>query len=342
MPDTTPPPRPPRSRLLTRACWCAVLLLALTLPARLLAGTSWMLDMLANFAPALAAAALLTALPVLLLRRWTAALTLLAIALTHLVWLASGRAPQANPGGAATLSVMSFNVRATNPRPDACAQLVATGPADVVVLIECPYRLATYLESSDAIRSAYPFRAMPEEAHEWNGAILSRYPLEHLALRDQLRAEGRRDELQRYRFQFLFQRSFIVHAPGGDAIVSGLWLTSPRSAARWRDGNQELRLAGEIIERYLRPRGLPILIACDLNATPSGWRSRELARAHGLRRSKPLSSPGSWPADRAAPARIAIDDVIVSAGVRVSEWRVLDDSAGSDHRPVVATLVLPK
>jgi endonuclease/exonuclease/phosphatase family metal-dependent hydrolase len=39
--------------------------------------------------------------------------------------------------------------------------------------------------------------------------------------------------------------------------------------------------------------------------------------------------------------RVAIDDVLVSPGVRVVGWRTLEMETGSDHVPVVAELVLP-
>ncbi len=340
VPDIRDIPRR-RIRLLDQFCWVLVLCSVVTLGLRAASGVAWPIAMLANFMPAQIVLLAACAILVLVLRRWRQASVIGLVAATQLVWLHTGRVPRAASGAPTSLSVMSFNVRATNPDLRACLSLVESEPADVVVLIECSHRLAQAIAGSPAISDAYPHRSLPTKAHQWNGAILSRYPMDLIPLRDELRSAGRRDELQRFRFHFMFQRSHIVHAPAGDVVVSGLWLTSPRTAARWRDGNHELRINGEILERYLKPLGLPILVACDLNAAPGSWRSTRLSRVHGLRRSIPLLAPGSWPADRSPPLRIAIDDVLATANARVVSWRVLDTPAGSDHLPVVVEFQVP-
>jgi endonuclease/exonuclease/phosphatase family metal-dependent hydrolase len=50
---------------------------------------------------------------------------------------------------------------------------------------------------------------------------------------------------------------------------------------------------------------------------------------------------GTWPSSLPPILRVAIDDVLVSDGIRVASWRTLERETGSDHVPVIAELLIP-
>ena len=94
-----------------------------------------------------------------------------------------------------------------------------------------------------------------------------------------------------------------------------------------------------VAERAIGIEG-PVVIAGDLNATR--W-SQPLADVlgQGALRSAGLGQglQGTWPAALWFTGMIPIDQILVSAGVYVSDFRVGVDT-GSDHRGVVADLRL--
>jgi endonuclease/exonuclease/phosphatase family metal-dependent hydrolase len=79
----------------------------------------------------------------------------------------------------------------------------------------------------------------------------------------------------------------------------------------------------------------------DLNASPGTVRTDDAWRIARVRRAKPLwAMSGTWPSWLPWPARVAIDDVLVSPGVGVRSWDVVGDACGSDHLPVVVELTI--
>jgi endonuclease/exonuclease/phosphatase (EEP) superfamily protein YafD len=92
--------------------------------------------------------------------------------------------------------------------------------------------------------------------------------------------------------------------------------------------------------------GGDVIMAGDFNATLDHFAGRgvdggDLGACHDAAREAGAAGLGTWPTDVPPMLGSPIDHVLASAAWRVAAFRVLDglDGSGSDHRPVVATLV---
>ncbi|MBY0262192.1 MAG: hypothetical protein K2Q20_07590, partial [Phycisphaerales bacterium] len=147
----------------------------------------------------------------------------------------------------------------------------------------------------------------------------------------------------------------VVERPGGPFAVIAAHPRSPRTEARWIEGNAVVTAIARAANGFRR-QGLPVVVLADLNATPTGSRSRQLYIQAGLRRCKPvLNFDGTHPHqvtrtlsvtdnrvlfDARWPARIAIDDAITSPGIEVRGWSVWP-ALGSEHSPILMELSVP-
>lgn len=91
--------------------------------------------------------------------------------------------------------------------------------------------------------------------------------------------------------------------------------------------------------------GEDVIMAGDFNATLDHFAGRgvdggDLGRCRDAARQAGAAGVGTWPTDVPALLGSPIDHVLATPGWRVDAFRVIDslDGAGSDHRPVVATL----
>ncbi|TVQ76009.1 MAG: endonuclease/exonuclease/phosphatase family protein [Phycisphaeraceae bacterium] len=274
------------------------------------------------------------------LRRWSVTPVLLCGLM--LLWMAPSvpRARWAGPSGgtadAAVVRVMTFNALARNPNIDEIYERIAESEADVITVIEAPHELIARIRERGGVPGRFEYWDAAEPGHWWNVVRLSRWPLSW--------AEVERDEKFRERRGSLaYQRSLIVMHPEQPFLVTAVFPQSPRSRARWENGNAEIRLFGEILQECFAHTGLPIVVCADVNGSPTGYRTRLIAEESGLLRSKPWwSISGTWPSVLPGFLRTPIDDVLVSSGIAVRDWKVLGWTAGSDHAPVLVELALPR
>lgn len=298
---------------------------------------SWRLDLVSGLAGVMAGACAVAAMFAMLLRCRRVALVLALIAGVHLIWMGWGRAPRTDASRDRTIRVMTFNALGINPHGDRVVAAVRASDADLVCILEASWHTLHELRRAEWDNDRYPYRVVPEEGKEWNIVVLSRFPLTVGETHDH-----RWDEWWDF---YNYRRVVTVHAPaelGGDFMHAMLIPSSPRSQKRWVYGNDLLQTNIQILRDYYLPRGLPLVVTADLNASPTMWRSGRVRRALGLLRSKPLwGVVGTWPAGNPRWKRFAIDDVFVSPGVRVASWQVIEADTGSDHAPVVVDLLLP-
>ncbi len=147
----------------------------------------------------------------------------------------------------------------------------------------------------------------------------------------------------------------IVRRPDGPFAVVCVHPRSPRTPERWREGNLLVEATASVVNA-LRDRGLPVVVLTDLNATPTGWRSRWLCGATGLRHTKPLlQAEGTFPrfvplnirTNRKSgveawwPLTIVIDDALVSPEIGVVSWKTSRHLA-SEHKPVHVAVRIPR
>ena len=316
--------RKPRSRRIVPLALAAASLAWALTPAA--AGQAWFLDLAANLAPWSLFSALFAAL---IARRRARRVTIAAAAMTAAAlafWLTTYRAPHAGPGGQGQVRVLQLNAYTERSGSEDVIEFLDRAQADVVAITEAPRELLDRLRTDPGLLIAYPFRDLPPWDPTHTRVLLSRWPVEVLIDRPVLEPGDPRRALRLVR----------VHHPDGPFVALTLQPRSPRTPARWREGNAQLGVAIGAV-RDLAPTE-PLVVLADLNSTPTGARSRRLCRELGLARAKPpLTSAGTYPAALPWPLSIAIDDVWVSSHRRIGSWSAVP-GLGSDHRAVEVTL----
>lgn len=323
-PETIAPAatRTPRTRARRFGVWLEASLCAAALVAAAavpLAGLGWGADLVANFAAHAAAATIALLVLGLLLRRRRLVVVLAGVLVLQGAQLLRPRAP----GGRAapTLRLLIHNTHSRNPDIRAVEAELIESNADVVVLVDVSPDFVRALPALSAITEAYPHqlrRGPIPDSTGWR-IVLSRWPLDDHRTPKDLRC--------------------VVRQPGHPFALLALHPASPRDGGRWRRGNG-LVVEAATAARAFEDAGLPVIVAGDLNSTPSGWRDRLLTAHSGLRRCKPRGAlTGTFPAGLPGPLRLALDDAWVSPAWRVSSWTVGDD-AGSDHSSLLVELSL--
>lgn len=344
-------------RAFSRVSWVVAAGLLAASACWTISDAAWSIDLVANLsAQVLTASGAATVLWLLTGRRGCAAAGLLACVLS-IAGLSIGRAailprplevrgPRGDGGGAATrVRLFHYNASTRGDGPEIEAAMAASD-ADVLSVL-CPpvahQRSIIYgrgLEDRYPGKLVRPFREDPATggADITAAAIFSRWPMRRV---DTAWAGPGADYLI----------TGIVERPanrGGAFAVIGVHPRSPRSPARWRLGNEVVRVVASVATR-LRNDGYPVAVLADLNATPSGHRSRLLFSDAQLRRAKPLMvAAGTYPIplgpgddlQRGPPRRswwplsVALDDVLVSPGIEVVGWGFLPRLA-SEHKPIL-------
>lgn len=317
---------------------------------------AWSIDLVANLGAQFLLLSLIVLLIVLALRRRGPVLVVLGSCLLHLPPLLLDRAaylPKAlsAPGESRPPSVvrcLHYN-DSNRSEPDTIRALMDRSNADVMHILSPPVRLQTPVIEHDALRTVFPGRLLRPwrprpagpETEITPAFVVSRWPI------TQIPADPKEPMSDRLLVG-------IVERPGGRFGVLAMHPISPRTSARWEEGNAVV-VAAIRSARALRAQGLPVVVLGDLNSTPSGYRSRLLCSAADLRRAKPLlvadgTHPDQVPTSlrtRATstirahwPLRIAIDDAAVSPEIRVVGWEVLPEPS-PEHSPIIVELDVP-
>ena len=316
-----------RARLPAAIGWLTVAPLAVSAAARVarLDEAASLLILADGVTPLLVPPALL-ALGIGLARRsWTLAVLSAGTAGTFL-WStipAIGVPLPVPPPGATSPALRLFdaNLHAANPDVAPIAEEIRAAAPDLVALQEVDPDGAAGLLRSGAL-AGFPYRVAEVRRGASGIALWSRLPLaeaEVLQVGDMpfIRATVVLGDRR--------LRLYVVHAeaPVGDG------------RARWR---AELRR----LDQELRRERRPLVVAGDFNATRHHPSFRRLL-SHGLADAHERRGRGwaaTWPRDRwPLPPLMRLDHVLVTRGVAVRSVRE-GVGRGSDHRPVVADLVL--
>lgn len=288
----------------------------------LLAPLGWPFELFAHFRPQYAVAALLVTLVLAGQRRGVAAgIAALLVAWNALpvVQRASAEAPPVSCEGPA-FSVATVNLQYSNLQHDRFLAWLAGHPADLIVVQELTNAWAQTLAGSDA----HSHRFLLTREDPYGIGVLSRWPLESSGAID-LAGDG------------LPSVAGIVDVEGRRIRLLGLhthWPVLPE-VARMRDA----ALGGAA--GIARDSDLPVILLGDLNLTPDSPEFTRLLDQSGLRdvvsgrRWRPTWQAGFW------PLALRIDHVLVSPQLCVESVEV-GPSIGSDHRPVIARLRLPR
>jgi len=314
------PVRPIVAWLLVAACaaWVAMRLLGLE--------RGFPLVPLVAYTPLAAGAAVAVAVLVAVLRQLAAALTAAALALA-LVAVVVPRAlggptePAGEPGP--VLRVMTVNMLRGRGSPEALVALVRRTRADVVSVQELTPELERELDGA-GLSELLPERILASRPSGSGIGLYARMPLQE------------RPAPARSHNPMVVA---VPRVPGAVAVeLLAIHTSAPLHAhnvARWREDLRALPAAS--------PRGPVRILAGDFNSTldhaelrdvlDRGYEDAAATVGAGLR--------ATWPSHGRRAPPVAIDHVLADrrCGVRAVSVHTI---AGSDHRAVVAELVLPR
>lgn len=302
-------------QMLTWLAASASAAIAVVTIAGLLAPLDPRLEMINHFRPLWTAAAVAAFVIALMLRRrWllgVSGITTIACTALMLAPLLFA-APSAN-GEKPTLRIVSLNLWAGNDELAKSTEFLLATKADVIVLQEVLCAPSDPL--FEKLRATYPYIHRLNERC-FGQAILSKYPITKT---------GREDYLHRRPIWLWADISL-----GGQNIrVTGVHLSHPTQPF------DQVKNIDTLIAYAQNVRG-PHVIAGDFNLTPYSWLLTKFARESGLKRGGTFQA--SWPGHRALPVFL-IDHVFISADLARADFSVAG-FAGSDHRPVIADIVI--
>lgn len=224
--------------------------------------------------------------------------------------------PLAGSAASGRWTVLSLNTWHAHADPAALTDALIEANADVLVLTEFgPNKIAEL----HRLEKFYAYRADCAALWDCSIAVLSRHPFTTSGATPE--GDGP-------------ARVWLTFGKGEDAFtVLGVHVLEPlRSSAI--HARELSSLAGITLGISGK-----VLVAGDFNATPwtSGFaRFEELSGLQHMGRYLP-----SFPSGRKGLPQLAIDHMFASQGVRFEEvW--LGPDVGSDHRPVLANIVLPR
>jgi endonuclease/exonuclease/phosphatase family metal-dependent hydrolase len=271
---------------------------------------------------------------------WTVLPALIGFALMHGATFV--RSAPTVPDDAPRLTVMTFNIRATNAGLDRITPILADSGADIITLQEVSYYGANYI--STALARLYPHQAFytRDEAgldHPGGQALLSRYPITAVEYWTDDPAQPSANRFQRAEIDF-----------NGTTLV--IYNTHPATPVDWSGGlvvsaspgdDARHRAALQAIAARAAAETAPVIWLGDFNMSEQFAEYARITADFTDAYRESASGPGySYPADGFGPLPplIRLDYVFHSRHFISASARVLRAHGPSDHRPVLATLAL--
>jgi len=309
--------------------------------ARALWGDQWVVALaVSQMGPWLFLPALFFAPWVILSRHGLGAI-LLAIPAGLFLWLYGAMLlpPRTAPEPALPLTVVTFNMQATNPDVEALVRVLEMSAADVAALQEVHGWQDTALGA--ALAERYPHRWRAEGA---GLAVYSAHPMVARQLYE-IPSPGGGEPAWPIQSVVLQVRGTPVHVVNAHLARTGIVpLLGRLDAGPMRDWAADRAAQIDQIGKIIRERKLPAIVACDGNMTDltaayaditanlrDAWRERGWGLGHTLLapRSFEVSSPVNLAVQR-------IDYLFYTPEIQAGRVRVLSHDSGSDHRPVWA------
>lgn len=240
------------------------------------------------------------------------------------------------------ITMMTYNLHAETEQLEPILRLIEEADVDVISVQELSIAAADCFQM--ALRDKYPYQAMhPQTPANRGQGVLSRYPImsqtywrnPHIAsgslghLRVELDVDGRSVTLY---------NAHPLHPGMGD---------------KWFDTTIRAREMDTVLERAAQDEGA-VLVMGDFNMSDQSDDYRRMVTRYGdafgaagrgmgftfpdLRTFQAL--PDYWPLPMPLPAFLRLDYIFYNDYFIPIEARVWPTSGGSDHRPVVATLIL--
>jgi len=261
-------------------------------------------------------------------RHWLLVSAATALIVLQLLWVVPEwwpiRAEPRPPADSPTVRLFDANISDANTDPTGLARQIEASHPDIVTLEEVTQGNMEALRVTHVL-DRFPWRFIATGLGPSGIGVWSALPTDGLEL---WRADDHPEIRGWVTIASTRVRLYVFHddAPVGDG-----------GPGLWKHQLSDLR-------RALAVESRPLIVAGDFNATSYngelhsilhlGLRDGAIERGQGWRM--------TWPANRAlTPPVVRFDHVLVSAGIVVIGYRV-GRGAGSDHRPIVADLAVPR
>lgn len=225
------------------------------------------------------------------------------------------------PPSERVVRLLQFNVWGRNATPSRVVDLIAAERPDVATLQEVTWPILEVLEGRGYRIAATDVTR--DEPAEKGCAIV-------VATRDDLRILGER----RVRpFRWRGQTFLAVEVEFGSQRFELVCAHLPPPNHE-KNRSKRPRYLAAFVDFLGAARG-EVVFAGDLNTTPFSTEWSAILRDHVVSAADGFGYQPTWPvAGWRVPFRIPIDHVLVSRGLRVERFEVLENAAGSDHFPV--------
>jgi vancomycin resistance protein VanJ len=283
----------------------------------------------------------------LLTRRWElGAATSVAVALGVSLYggLFLSGAQSAHTSGK-TLTVMTYNMLGPNRHSEAVVATIRTAAADVVALQELNHAVAATIQTE--LMDLYPYQVLAPQSGVSGMGVISRYPLQTTGEHWPGGWIGQ-PQVLRLRYDDQVQVTLVnIHAV---SVEFDGW--AARQAVEW--SVHERQREAQLIADFAAAEASPVIVLGDFNTTDQsvayglmtgtlrdGWRDAGWGWGHTFPSAVAEGSAEAILAGLFVPTwLIRIDYIFYSAHWRALTARLAPWDGGSDHRPVVASLVL--
>lgn len=282
----------------------------------------WPFDLASHFRIQYFAALVLTGGTSLLFKRRRLAFASLAGALLNAAVILPLWIPPAAPlpTQGQRLRAMTFNIHTANADKAGAIEVVRASDADVVALLEVDQAWMIAIRN---LRDGYPFAVEEPREDNFGICLLSRWPIKDATIHHWGQSEVPSIEAR-------------LETNGVSVTVIATHPLPPAGRERALMRDEQL----DLLAAHLPTINGLVVVMGDLNTTPWGASFRDLLARSGLRDSaRGFGWQPTWPANL-PPLFIPLDHVLVSPEIGVSA-RSAGSAAGSDHRSVVADLVVP-
>jgi endonuclease/exonuclease/phosphatase (EEP) superfamily protein YafD len=311
-----------RSIFIALSGFYAVSVLAL-LVVRVFVGESWAIIAALNMLIHMALfPAWLLILPLLFLRRWLLTSALLPMIALSIIWYGPyflPKNPPEIPPDARLISILSFNTFHDAGELDELVDLIHEVSPDIIALQEFNPLDAEYLTRE--LSAEYPYQALYPTVEGWGQGVYSR-----LTITDE------------YFFRWGRGHQHVELDVGGEMVV--VYNSHMSNPLRYSTFNQRTIEVENVLSRAEKDLPAPVIFVGDLNLTDRTDDYQRITDSMNDAFAEIGSGMGFTFEELNIPI-VRIDYVFHTDDFRAVEARVLDDTAGSDHRPLFVILALP-
>jgi endonuclease/exonuclease/phosphatase (EEP) superfamily protein YafD len=282
----------------------------------------WLFDLAAHFRFQYLGALLLLFVVSLILRRRKLALLCAVFGLINAAVILPLWQPDksAIPSAGQRLRVLTFNVHTANGNKTGVLEVIRAAKADVVALQEVD---GEWMDALKLLRAEFPFIVEEPREDNFGICVFSRLPITGSNVFHWGGAEV---------------PSISCQVRVEDQTVTVIATHPLPPVGRERSVFRDEQLG--LLARHVAGLSGPVIVMGDLNTTPWGVSFRGLLAESGLRdSSRGHGWQPTWPAFMQL-LFIPLDHVLVSPNIAVIS-RSVGKNAGSDHRPVMADLLVP-